>query len=100
MSSRPSTNLIRRCGRACSKTADLLYIPRGWWHVATPLDEPTLHLTVGVNNPNGADFLAWYVDRLKTSEDVRRDLPQFGCVSTSRVPCSIAFAICFLGMAT
>ena len=29
---------------------DLLYIPRGWWHVATPLDEPTLHLTVGVNN--------------------------------------------------
>jgi ribosomal protein L16 Arg81 hydroxylase len=58
---------------------DLLYIPRGWWHVATPLDEPTLHLTVGVNNPNGADFLAWYVDRLKASEDVRRDLPQFGC---------------------
>ena len=36
---------------------DLLYIPRGWWHVATPLDEPTLHLTVGVNNPNGADLL-------------------------------------------
>jgi ribosomal protein L16 Arg81 hydroxylase len=56
---------------------DLLYIPRGWWHVATPLDEPTLHLTVGVNNPNGADLLAWFVDRLKVSEDVRRDLPQF-----------------------
>ena len=58
---------------------DLLYIPRGWWHVATPLDEPTLHLTVGVNTPNGGDFLAWYVDRLKASEDVRKDLPQFGC---------------------
>ena len=40
----------------------LLYIPRGWWHVATPLDEPTLHLTVsGLNNPNGADLLSWFV---------------------------------------
>jgi hypothetical protein len=57
---------------------DLLYIPRGWWHVATPLDEPTLHLTVGINNPNGADLLSWFLDRLKTSEDVRRDLPLFG----------------------
>jgi hypothetical protein len=47
--------------------------------VATPLDEPTLHLTVGINNPNGADLLSWFVDRLKSSEDVRRDLPLFGC---------------------
>jgi hypothetical protein len=54
---------------------DALYIPRGWWHVATPLDEPTLHVTVGVNNPTGADFLAWYVDRLRRCEDVRRDIP-------------------------
>ena len=57
---------------------DLLYIPRGWWHVATPLDEPTLHLTVGVNNPTGADLLAWFVERLRAHEDVRRDLPLFG----------------------
>jgi hypothetical protein len=54
---------------------DLLYIPRGWWHVATPLDEPTLHLTVGVNNPTGADFLVWFADRLRSVEHVRRDLP-------------------------
>lgn len=57
------------------EAGDLLYIPRGWWHVATPLDEPTLHLTVGVNNPTGADFLTWFVDRLRTSEDVRSDIP-------------------------
>jgi hypothetical protein len=56
---------------------DLLYIPRGWWHVATPLDEPTLHLTVGVSRPTGADLLLWFVERLKASEQVRRDLPQF-----------------------
>ncbi|MBV9764811.1 MAG: hypothetical protein JOZ48_08195 [Acidobacteriaceae bacterium] len=56
---------------------DLLYIPRGWWHVATPLDEPTLHLTIGVHNPTGMDLLSWFVDRLRTSEDVRQDLPRF-----------------------
>jgi hypothetical protein len=54
---------------------DLLYIPRGWWHVATPLDEPTLHLTVGVNNLTGADFLSWFVNRMKAAEVVREDLP-------------------------
>lgn len=54
---------------------DLLYIPRGWWHVATPLDEPTLHLTVGVNNPTAADFVSWYADRLRAAEVVRRDIP-------------------------
>lgn len=54
---------------------DLLYIPRGWWHVATPLDEPTLHLTVGVNNPTGADLLSWFTGRLPAAEAVRRDIP-------------------------
>ena len=62
---------------AMLEDGDLLYIPRGWWHVATPLNEPTLHLTVGVNNPTGADLLTWFVDRLRASEDVRRDLPMF-----------------------
>jgi hypothetical protein len=59
------------------ESGDLLYIPRGWWHVATPLDEPTLHLTVGVNNPTAADLLSWYVERLRADEHVRRDLPLF-----------------------
>jgi ribosomal protein L16 Arg81 hydroxylase len=57
------------------ESGDLLYMPRGWWHVATPLDEPTLHLTVGVNNPTGADYLAWFVDRLRASDAVRQDIP-------------------------
>ena len=59
-------------------SGDLLYMPRGWWHVATPLNEPTLHLTVGVNNPTGADFLAWFSDRLRASEIVRQDIPHLG----------------------
>jgi hypothetical protein len=57
------------------QSGDLLYIPRGWWHVATPLDEPTLHLTVGVNNLTGADLLTWFADRMRNVEDVRRDVP-------------------------
>jgi Cupin superfamily protein len=56
---------------------DGLYIPRGWWHAATPLSEPTLHLTVGIGNRTGVDLLAWFIERLRTNVDVRRDLPLF-----------------------
>jgi ribosomal protein L16 Arg81 hydroxylase len=55
---------------------DLLYIPRGWWHVAQPLDEPTLHLTVGVHNRTGIDLLRWLAERMRASETFRRDLPR------------------------
>jgi len=65
-------------------SGDLLYIPRGWWHVATPLDEPTLHLTVGANNLTGADFITWFADRLRAVEDVRRDIPLFGNAPAAR----------------
>jgi hypothetical protein len=56
---------------------DLLYIPRGWWHVARPLDEPTLHLTVGVHNRTGIDLLRWVTDQMRASEIFRTDLPRF-----------------------
>ncbi|MCA1618091.1 MAG: cupin domain-containing protein [Acidobacteria bacterium] len=56
---------------------DLLYIPRGWWHVAEPLAEPTLHLTVGVHNRTGLDLLRWLSERMRASETFRRDLPRF-----------------------
>jgi hypothetical protein len=56
---------------------DLLYIPRGWWHVAVPLDEPTLHLTVGIHNRTGLDLLRWVGERLRARETFRRDLPRF-----------------------
>jgi ribosomal protein L16 Arg81 hydroxylase len=54
---------------------DLLYIPRGCLHVALPLNEPTLHLTIGVKNPREADLLRWLVDRLRTTGAAERDLP-------------------------
>ena len=59
------------------ETGDLLYIPRGFWHVAYPLNEPTLHLTVGVHNRAGLDLLRWLVNRMRSREMFRMDLPRF-----------------------
>lgn len=56
---------------------DLLYIPRGWWHVASPLNDPVLHLTVGIHNRTGIDLLRWLTDRLRLSAAFREDLPRF-----------------------
>jgi hypothetical protein len=62
---------------ATLEDGDFLYIPRGWWHVAEPLDEPTLHLTVGIHKRTGVDLLNWLAGRLRASELFRRDLPRF-----------------------
>jgi len=56
---------------------DLLYIPRGCYHVAVPMNEPALHLTVGLKNPRGIDLLHWMVERLRTNSIADRDLPYF-----------------------
>ncbi len=56
----------------------MLYIPRGWAHVATPVDEPSLHLTVAVRPPNGIDFLRWLVDELGHDSALRADFPRSG----------------------
>jgi hypothetical protein len=63
---------------ATIEDGDLLYIPRGWWHVATPLNEPTLHLTVGIHNRTGLNLLRWAAERMGAAEIFRKDLPRFG----------------------
>jgi hypothetical protein len=69
---------------AVVESGDLLYIPRGWWHVATPLNEPTLHLTVGIHNRKGLDLLRWLTDRLAASEVYRKDLPRLSSPTEQR----------------
>lgn len=64
------------------EAGDLLYIPRGFWHVAYPLNEPTLHLTVGVHNRAGLDLLRWLVERMRSRESFRMDLPRFATAET------------------
>jgi ribosomal protein L16 Arg81 hydroxylase len=66
------------------EAGDLLYIPRGFWHVAYPLNEPTLHLTVGVHNRAGLDLLRWLVNRMRSHEMFRMDLPRFATRETIR----------------
>lgn len=62
---------------ATLEDGDFLYIPRGWWHVAEPLEEPTLHLTVGIHKRTGLDLLQWLAEQLRaTSETFRQDLPR------------------------
>jgi ribosomal protein L16 Arg81 hydroxylase len=54
---------------------DVLYIPRGHWHYAIALDEPSLHLTLGVHCKTGIDFLEWLVSELRQKEEWRKSLP-------------------------
>ena len=57
----------------------MLYLPRGWWHVAYPLDEPSLHLSIGVKTPTGIDLLQWFADQMKEHVIFRKDIP---CLSS------------------
>jgi ribosomal protein L16 Arg81 hydroxylase len=54
---------------------DVLYIPRGHWHYAVALDEPSLHLTLGLHCKTGIDFLEWLVSELSKKEEWRKNLP-------------------------
>jgi hypothetical protein len=54
---------------------DALYIPRGWWHEAFPLDEPSLHLTITLTPPTALDYLGWAMSRLRRHPELRASLP-------------------------
>lgn len=54
---------------------DVLYVPRGWWHEAFPLDEPSLHVTVSLTPPTAFDFLGWAMSRLRQQAELRASLP-------------------------
>lgn len=60
------------------ESGDLLYIPRGWWHFATPLDEPSLHLTFAIAMPSTFGFLQWLAGRMLRESIGRRDIPVTG----------------------
>ena len=60
---------------------DLLYLPRGWWHVARPLDEPSLHLTVTIAPADGMDLLRWAIKQLLSDPEVRMNVPHLASES-------------------
>ncbi len=57
------------------ENGDAIYMPRGWWHMAFPMDEPSLHLTMTTVPPTGFDLLDWFVKGLKRHPEVRANLP-------------------------
>lgn len=47
---------------------DIMYIPRGWWHEADPLERTeTFHLTVGVHTSKTLDYLKWIAEAVMPS---------------------------------
>ncbi len=63
---------------------DVIHLPRGWWHVAFPLDEPTLHLTITMSPAHGASLLGWCVERLKRHAEVRMNVPNLASEADRR----------------
>jgi len=56
-------------------SGDVLYLPRGWWHIAHPVDEPSLHLTFGIAPMHGLNLLNWAVMSLRGNAHLRRNMP-------------------------
>ncbi|MGQ3045204.1 MAG: JmjC domain-containing protein [Niveispirillum sp.] len=53
---------------------DLLYLPRGEVHAAVPEEQPSMHLTIGIAEQTGVDFIAWLATKAKEVVALRRDL--------------------------
>jgi ribosomal protein L16 Arg81 hydroxylase len=58
---------------------DMLYMPRGWWHVAYPLDEPSVHVTMGLKHHTGLDLLTWIFKHTIDDVHMRMDIPHWRC---------------------
>lgn len=56
---------------------DALHVPRGWWHDASAMTEPSVHLTFGFTGATGVDLVAWVADELRRLDLARQDLPRF-----------------------
>ncbi len=62
---------------------DILYIPRGWWHEVVPLDEDSMHLSVGTYAPTLTDYVMWAMNKtLPQLADARRGF----CAQKDLVP--------------
>lgn len=58
------------------EAGDLLYVPRGWWHEAIPIEnEPTFHLAIGLFPPRIIDYLVWIcLEQLPAYSEGRQSL--------------------------
>lgn len=54
---------------------DVLYIPRGCWHDVESYDEPCMHISIGMYNPKGVDYIKHLTSLLYQFELFRKDIP-------------------------
>jgi ribosomal protein L16 Arg81 hydroxylase len=55
---------------------EVLYVPRGEVHRAASLDEPSVHVTIGIHATTWADFIAFLVGHAaRTNQGLRETLP-------------------------
>ena len=67
---------------------DILYLPRGWWHQAIPIEGGSFHLSVGTYPPTTAEYLHWACETYCSS---RADLrPSAGRTEGATLAQSIA----------
>lgn len=55
---------------------EVLYIPKGWWHKAYASSNLTCHLTIGVAQRTGFDYLTHILDLCKGFESIRAPVPK------------------------
>src|SRR5262245_12423447 len=46
------------------ETGDVLYVPRGWWHQVMPLEQGSLHFSIGTYAPTTQDFMLWLCSKV------------------------------------
>ncbi|UXU87230.1 cupin domain-containing protein [Burkholderia sp. S-53] len=65
------------------EAGDVLYLPRGWWHEAVPLQgEETFHAAVGIHTVKFVDYAAWSCVRAATDHvECRRSIKLSECNS-------------------
>lgn len=55
------------------EAGDVLYIPRGWWHEALPVDgHDTLHIAVGLHTPKIHDYVHWIASHVMPKHELLR----------------------------
>ncbi|TFB32429.1 JmjC domain-containing protein [Pseudomonas sp. F01002] len=45
------------------EAGDLLYVPRGWWHSAVAIGEPTFHVAIGVHTTHISTYVEWVCNK-------------------------------------
>jgi ribosomal protein L16 Arg81 hydroxylase len=56
---------------------DVLYLPRGWWHLVNSDGNMSCHITFGLGYKTGIDFLDWIKTQLIDEELMRKNIPRF-----------------------